>query len=314
MHLYHYTDYTSHSNIKRDRCLETTFTPRGKGVFFTTLNPEHSKEDIAYVCFQGGADTRLSNNKVDYYIELVVNNIETSALHFVKIREDVYKCQQTLYLDQVDSWCSGQFSSWSAPLVTKLSLLQATAVSRSLLTSSLSMSAEQRSAAVGGVGLAILGSLLVTGAEYYGKYSNAKQEKEEKLSYIERKLERIVSEFHIQSGSAGKNNQTGEKPRFVLVKKVDESRGYSFFGSPKGHIFCILCSRCKECISSPLLVFPVEVTTIEIIDRKVIWSELEMHRRICDFSLLKTVLFFAMLVGSPIVIHKIICSLIGMVI
>ena len=123
-------------------------------------------------------------------------------------------------------------------------------------------------------GLALFGGLLCTGVEYYSRYTNTKREKEEKLQMIERRLSNILSNFHHHS-SAYSNPQN----RFTLVKTVDESKGYGFFGSPKGHAIFVSCSMCQSCISS---AFPLEEGTLGLINEHRIRSEMESHVYSCD--------------------------------
>ena len=197
MLLYHYTDHTSLSKIKRERCLNLNFTPRGKGVFFTTKNPkENSKKDIATTCFAGGAEKRLGDGRLDYYIEIAVG--DANSHQFSRERNDVYKCKDTLHLDQLDYWESGQVSSWWSP-------------------------PPAAALVAGGAGLVLMGGLLCKGVEYYSRYTNTKREKEEKLQLIERRLLNILSNFHHSSGKSNPQN------RFILVQTVDESKGYGFF-------------------------------------------------------------------------------------
>mmetsp|Transcript_23638 Transcript_23638/g.35037 ORF Transcript_23638/g.35037 Transcript_23638/m.35037 type:complete len:245 (-) Transcript_23638:110-844(-) len=242
MYLYHYTDCRGLSKINGERSLKSHFTHRGKGVFFTTKNPkECSKKDIATACFAGGAEKRLGDGKVDYYIEIVVD--DTNSHQFSRERDDVYKCRDSLELD-LFSWRSGQVSSWSpAALVA------------------------------GGTGIALLGGLLFKGAEYYIRYTNTKREKEEKLhQMVERRLLNILSNFHHSRGYSNPQN------RFTLLKTVDESKGYGIFGSPKGHTIFISCSMCQSCISS---AFPLEEGTLGLINENRIRSEMESHVYSC---------------------------------
>ena len=77
----------------------------------STKNPkQYSKKDIATACFAGGAEKRLRDGRLDYYIDISVEGANSNQ--FSRERDDLYKCKySTLYLDRLDYWRSGQVSS-----------------------------------------------------------------------------------------------------------------------------------------------------------------------------------------------------------
>ena len=74
--LYHYTSEQGHNIITRQKIIKQSKDFQkdciyGDGVYLTTLNPEDfDKESIARNNYGGGWRKRLSDGKLDYYIEL----------------------------------------------------------------------------------------------------------------------------------------------------------------------------------------------------------------------------------------------------
>ena len=76
--LYHYTSQAGHEQIVRSGVIKQSqnFTRDcvyGDGVYLTTLNPEDfSKEDLAKNNYGGGWRKRLSDGRLDYYVEIEI--------------------------------------------------------------------------------------------------------------------------------------------------------------------------------------------------------------------------------------------------
>ena len=118
--LYHYTSQAGHEQIVRSGVIKQSqnFTRDcvyGDGVYLTTLNPEDfSKEDLAKNNYGGGWRKRLSDGRLDYYVEI---EIPFSDLKLERCRtgdeaRDVYLYAGDLRLDTF-SWQSGRIAEWS---------------------------------------------------------------------------------------------------------------------------------------------------------------------------------------------------------
>ena len=118
--LYHYTSQAGHEQIVGSGVIKQSqnFTRDcvyGDGVYLTTLNPEDfSKEDLAKNNYGGGWRKRLSDGRLDYYVEI---EIPFSDLKLERCRtgdeaRDVYLYAGDLRLDTF-SWQSGRNAEWS---------------------------------------------------------------------------------------------------------------------------------------------------------------------------------------------------------
>ena len=77
--LYHYTNQRGYENIKKSGIIRQSQNFEkdcvyGDGVYLTTLNPEDfSKEDLAKNNYGGGWRRRMSDGRLDYYIEIEIS-------------------------------------------------------------------------------------------------------------------------------------------------------------------------------------------------------------------------------------------------
>ena len=118
MKLYHYTDVSGHTEIKRTKVIRCSRRGQqrdgifGEGVYLTSLNPrDHDKEEIAKNNWNSGWEGNL--DKTDCYIEI---EISSSDRDLVKVNSrdgrDVYRYKSDIHLDDFD-WESGKNSEWS---------------------------------------------------------------------------------------------------------------------------------------------------------------------------------------------------------
>jgi len=118
--LYHYTNQRGYENIKRSGIIRQSQNFEkdcvyGDGVYLTTLNPEDfSKEDLAKNNYGGGWRRRMSDGRLDYYIEI---EISYSDLKLERCKtsddwRDVYLYSGDIHLDSY-SWDAGLNSSWT---------------------------------------------------------------------------------------------------------------------------------------------------------------------------------------------------------
>mmetsp|Transcript_15099 Transcript_15099/g.28419 ORF Transcript_15099/g.28419 Transcript_15099/m.28419 type:complete len:284 (+) Transcript_15099:227-1078(+) len=269
MRLYHFTDYDSYCKIKKKRILRASDSINGKGVFFTSKNPnEHSIEVIANSCFRKGAKKRLDEKKLDYYFEIDVGTDDMNNLFESVINQEgsddahIYRHKKDLHLEKF-TWECGAVDEWDIGPYLK--------------------------AGAGAIAAAsVLGHLISKGMEIRSNYIATETKKKERLKMVEQRLLNIMSKFH-RLGADGSTHL-----QFNLVKQVDETKGYGFFGSPKGHIMLISCSACQTEISEP---FPLEERTLEIINEceDEIISELERHKKKCDWLTMLKGYFFSIL-------------------
>ena len=103
--LYHYTSQTGHDHIVKSGLIKQSqnFTKDcvyGDGVYLTTLNPEDfSKADLARNNYGGLWQKRLSDGRLDYYVEI--------EIPFSELR--LTRCQT----QDESRWQAGQNSQWT---------------------------------------------------------------------------------------------------------------------------------------------------------------------------------------------------------
>ena len=118
--LYHYTSQTGHDHIVKSGLIKQSqnFTKDcvyGDGVYLTTLNPEDfSKADLARNNYGGLWQKRLSDGRLDYYVEI---EIPFSELRLTRCQtqdesRDVYLYTGDLELKEF-RWQAGQNSQWT---------------------------------------------------------------------------------------------------------------------------------------------------------------------------------------------------------
>lgn len=267
MRLYHFTNYDSYCKIKKERILRASDSINGKGVFFTSKNPnDHSKKEIAISNYCSGAEKRLDEKKLDYYFEIDVgpydmNNLFESVKRPKGSDAHIHRHRQDLQLEKY-AWDCGAVDEWVGPYLK---------------------------AGAGAIAAAsVLGHLISKGMEIRSNYIATETKKKERLKMVEQRLLNIMSKFH-RLGADGNTHL-----QFNLVKQVDETKGYGFFGSPKGHVMLISCSACQTEIREP---FPLEERTLEIINEceDEIISELERHKKKCDLLKMLKGCFFSIL-------------------
>jgi len=118
--LYHYTSEQGHKNIVTSGVIRQSqnFTRDcvyGNGVYLTTLNPEDfSKADLAKNNYGGGWRKRLSDGRLDYYIEIEIpfSDLKLEKCKTSDTDRDVYLYSGDLDLTRFQ-WQSGENTSWS---------------------------------------------------------------------------------------------------------------------------------------------------------------------------------------------------------
>ena len=98
--LYHYTSEQGHGRIVGEKLIRQSQNFQkdcvyGDGVYLTTLNPEDfDKKSLAKNNYGGGWRKRLSDGRLDYYIEIGIFNttipfslLKTDGLNLVPISE-----------------------------------------------------------------------------------------------------------------------------------------------------------------------------------------------------------------------------------
>jgi len=118
--LYHYTSQGGHDHIVKSKFIKQSqnFTKDcvyGDGVYLTTLNPEDfSKKDLAKNNYGGLWEKRLSDGRLDCYVEIEIpfSDLKLERCRTQDDSRDVY-----LYSGDLDlslfQWQSGHNSEWT---------------------------------------------------------------------------------------------------------------------------------------------------------------------------------------------------------
>ena len=118
--LYHYTSQEGHDHIVKSGLIKQSqnFTKDcvyGDGVYLTTLNPEDfSKKDLAKNNYGGLWEKRLSDGRLDCYVEIEIpfSDLKLERCTTSDDSRDVYLYSGDLDLSQFQ-WQSGQNSEWT---------------------------------------------------------------------------------------------------------------------------------------------------------------------------------------------------------
>jgi len=116
--LYHYTSDQGHQRIIGQKLIKQSQNFQrdcvyGDGVYLTTLNPEDfDKESLAKNNYGGGWRKRLSDGRLDYYIEIEIPFSDLKLTRCEADGRDVYLYTGDLPLDNF-KWQSGKISEWT---------------------------------------------------------------------------------------------------------------------------------------------------------------------------------------------------------
>ena len=116
--LYHYTSEQGHQQIVNSKVIRQSQNfakdcVYGDGVYLTTLNPDDfSKETLAKNNYGGGWKKRLSDGRLDYYIEIEIPFSDLNLERCDADDRDVYLYTGDLDLDKF-RWQSGLNSEWT---------------------------------------------------------------------------------------------------------------------------------------------------------------------------------------------------------
>ena len=116
--LYHYTSEQGHDRILGQKLIKQSQNFQkdciyGDGVYLTTLNPEDlDKKSLAKNNYGGGWRKRLSDGRLDYYIEIEIPFSDLNLTRCEADGRDVYLYTGDLRLDNFQ-WKAGKNTEWT---------------------------------------------------------------------------------------------------------------------------------------------------------------------------------------------------------
>lgn len=126
MDLFHYTDALGLEGIKKERFIKASDGRRGKfgkGVYFTTAEPDQDRKITAMENYCSGGDVRYKQGKLDHYIRIKIPLTDERLKKVQSRGSDIYLFKENrIRLDEFD-WDSGENSAWST--LGKLALMGA---------------------------------------------------------------------------------------------------------------------------------------------------------------------------------------------